>query len=94
LALSTVQQELQRMSAIGVISSARRGKYKFYRANFTHALAEHLSRVVQISQRTPAVDASSLRPQPVRRKIKKRTRVRPPSIRPDRQPNWNLFRHH
>jgi hypothetical protein len=53
LALSTVQEELATVSALGLVTSWSNGYHRFYRANRDHPLFPHLLAIVQMSARLP-----------------------------------------
>jgi hypothetical protein len=63
LALCTVQDELRKLSAIGLITSWSNGYQRFYRANRDHPLFLELLRIVQLSARLPQTKYSALRRQ-------------------------------
>lgn len=94
-ALCTVQDELRKLSALRLILNSRSGKYKLHSANRSHPLFQSLVRFIQLSERLPPAYSSALkRPPKASRPVKRRKRrVAVPSMRPDRQPNWNLFKH-
>ena len=46
LALRTVQEELAKLSALGLITSRKHGKRRYYRANRGHAAFSHLQQLV------------------------------------------------
>jgi predicted transcriptional regulator len=92
LALCTVQDELRKLSAVGLVTSWSDGFHRFYSANPNHPLFSELLRIVQMSARLPRAKHSALRrqqQQPHGRR--KRVRRRVPAS-PMTQPlNWNLF---
>ena len=90
LALSTVQHELQKLSAIGLVESWSNGYHRFYRPNISHALYSHLLGMVQLSARLPRVKGStSNRRRSRSRKRRQRKKVR--AVMANRAPNWQLF---
>src|SRR6266702_476291 len=53
LALCTVQDELRKLSAIGLITTWSTGYHRYYRANRDHPLFTELVHIVEISERLP-----------------------------------------
>lgn len=91
LALHTVQDELRKLEAIGVIVSHSNGYHRFYRANQRHALFGHLRGIVQSSERLPAVTHAMLR-RPTARRPRKKAMQRSRSTMKRQHPmSWNLF---
>jgi predicted transcriptional regulator len=74
LALCTVQDELRKLTAIGVLTSWSNGYHRFYRANRNHPLFLELLRVVQISARLPRTRHSELHRQRRSRSQSRRSR--------------------
>jgi len=89
LALHTVQDELRKLSAVGLLTSWSNGYHRFYRANRNHQLFPHLMRVVQVSRKLPHAKHEALRRQPGRAVRRRSHRRRP--MRPDRLVRWDLF---
>jgi predicted transcriptional regulator len=93
LALSTVQEELTKLTAIGLITSYTNGYHRFYRPNAGHPLANSIRRIVELSKRLPKTKRSALfrkRPGTV---SKSRCLQRLHRVRPDRSGvNWQIFR--
>ncbi len=56
LALHTVQDELRKLSAVGLVTSWSNGYHRFYRANRDHPLFAPLRRIVEISAQLPATN--------------------------------------
>jgi hypothetical protein len=89
LALHTVQDELRKLSAIGIVRTWSNDYHRFYAANPSHPLFAHLVAFVQVSGRLPrAKDTALRRP---RSQAKKRARGRPRHMPIDWQPRWGLF---
>jgi len=91
LALHTVQDELRKLSAVGLLSSWSNGYYRFYRANRDHAMYPHLLRIVQLSETLPPTRQSALRRSRGRRSPKRQTRRKSRPLSVDRPVNWHLF---
>ena len=89
LALHTVQDELRKLSAIGLVTSWSNGYHRFYRANRDHQLFPHLTRVVQVSTKLPHAKHEALRRQSGRAARRRSHRRQP--MRPDRLVRWDLF---
>lgn len=62
LALRTVQVELTKLSAVGLVTSWSNGYHRFYRANRDHPLFPYLLRIVQASARLARVKKRSPTP--------------------------------
>jgi hypothetical protein len=60
LALHTVQDELRKLSAVGLVTSWSNGYHRFYRANRDHPLFAPLRRIVEISAELPVTKHSAL----------------------------------
>ena len=60
LALCTIQDELRRLTAVGLLTTWSNGYHRFYRANKNHPLFPQLIRLVQISARLPQTKHSAL----------------------------------
>ncbi len=91
LALCTIQDELRKLSAVGIIVSSTRPQRRFYKANTDHPLFHELIRMVNLSERLPRTKHSVLYR---KRKSSGRTKVaRSKNIKlpPNRALNWRLF---
>jgi len=60
LALHTVQDELRKLTAVGLLISWSNGYHRFYRANRDHAMYPQLLRIVQLSETLPRTRPSAL----------------------------------
>ncbi len=90
LALHTVQDELRRLSAVGLLTNWSNGYHRFYQANRDHPLCSHLFHIVHLSENLPRAAHSALRQ--TRGRIAKRRRVRKPRPLPKDYPiKWHLF---
>lgn len=88
LALSTVQDELRKLTAVGLLTTWSNGYHRFYRADPRHPMFGELFRIVQISTRLPRFKRSALRSShPTRKKGTRDARTLPPA----RPTNWHLF---
>ena len=89
LALRSIQDELKRLSAIGVVTSHSNGFHRFFAANTAHPLFDELTRIAEMSERLPATSrAEWFR---VSRTNKKRKSIPGPASRPNRPPSWGIF---
>ncbi len=87
LSLSTVQDELRKLSALHLVSSRSDRYHRFYRANRKHPLSGDLIHMVQISEQSARLSHGSVRPgRGVRRPARKIHR-----LPPNRPINWHLF---
>jgi len=60
LALHTVQDELRKLTAVGLVTTWSNGYHRFYRANRDHPLFAHLVQIVQASAKLPKIKHSAL----------------------------------
>jgi predicted transcriptional regulator len=91
LALCTVQDELRKLSAIGLIISRLERRHRFYRANRAHPLFSDILRIVQLSERLPGTRNSVLQ-RPMRfRPRNKRPYRRRNALPKNRPTQWHLF---
>ena len=60
LALSTIQQELHNLEALGILKSSSNGYHRFYSARSGHALFQPLSRIVHLDEKLPAISRTAL----------------------------------
>ena len=89
LALATVQQELARLSSIGIVTSYSNGFHRFYLANGGHPLVRELRRIVEMGDRLPQTQRLSEKP---RSRDQKKRRRKAKALRPDRSGvNWGIF---
>ena len=87
LALCTVQDELRKMSVLGLVTSWSNGYRRYYKANQGHPLFAPLLRIVQTSEHLPVAKHVALH---------RKTSVRVPKRRvaglaADRPPKWGIF---
>jgi len=86
LRLSTVQDELRKLSALKIITSRSNRYHRFYRANREHSLFADLVHIVEVSERSAPVNRSAVRPQ--RGKHQRRPKIR---HLPPHRITWDLF---
>jgi hypothetical protein len=91
-ALHTVQDELRKLTAVGLLSSWSNGYHRFYRANRDHVLFAALVEIVQANAKLPKTKHATLRrptrPRPSRKRSQPRHAKRLPRDFPAR---WDLF---
>ena len=92
LALSTVQDELRKLTAIGLVVSSRERRHRFYGANRRHPVFSELLRIVQVSERFPRVKRSELDRPRYKSRSRKRQRRRTAHLPKDRPARWDIFR--
>jgi DNA-binding MarR family transcriptional regulator len=88
LTLSTVQDELRKLSALQLVTSRRNRCHRFYRANADHPLFPDLVHIVETSERSPQIDRSLVH---VPRGLGRVRRRKPRPLPPDRPLRWDLF---
>jgi predicted transcriptional regulator len=91
LSLHTVQDELRKLAAVGLVSSWSNGYHRFYQANANHPLVAQLMQIVDVSAKLPKTKHSALRRQAGSRTNKKRTRLAPRPLPSDRPVRWHVF---
>ncbi len=92
LALCTVQDELRKLSAVGLVSSWSNGYHRYYQANQRHPIFADLVRIVETSARLPAAKHGALHRKRASQAQDKRRR-QPTPLPADRPLKWNLFSH-
>ena len=87
LTLHTIQEELRRLRAIGLLKTSSNGYQRFYSANARHPLFEHLQRIVRLSRRLAPFRRSAF--------IRSRRPSKPRRLRrltgSNQIPNWGIF---
>jgi hypothetical protein len=91
LTLHTVQDELRKLSAVGLLTSWSNGYYRFYRANRDHLMYPNLLGIVQLSETLPRAKSSALDRPVGRRDRKMATRRKSRPLPFDRPASWHLF---
>ena len=90
LALHTIQDELRKLTAVGLIVTWSNGYHRFYRANQDHPLFGSLLHIVRGSAKLP-LPKQILLHRPRRRPAKQRGRRRAAPLPKDWPGKWNLF---
>jgi hypothetical protein len=91
LALHTIQDELRKLTAVGLIVTWSNGYHRFYRANQDHPLFGSLFHIVRGSAKLPLPKQRLLRQPHRRRPAKQRTGRRRVPLPKDWPGKWNLF---
>jgi DNA-binding transcriptional ArsR family regulator len=91
LALRTIQDELKKLKAIGLVTSYSNGYHRFFSANRAHPLCREMVRIAEMSEQLPHIKASDLFRASRFRGRTRRSGHRPRAIPPNRQPNWGIF---
>jgi len=90
-ALHTVQDELRKLTALGLLMSFSNGYHRFYRADRNHLLYPHLRQIVRLSEKLPRTRHSALRRPSTGRATTSKTKPRPRRLLPERPMNWGIF---
>jgi predicted transcriptional regulator len=93
LALCTVQDELRKMSVLGLVTSWSNGYRRYYKADQGHPLFAPLLRIVQTSEDLPAAKHVVLHRKKSARVPKKWQQRRVTRLAADRPPKWGVFSH-
>jgi predicted transcriptional regulator len=91
LALHTVQDELRKLKAIGLIESWSNGYHRFYRPNRNHTICASLQQIVRASERLPRTKHRLLQRSSAQRKTKSQVRRGPSKMATDFPAKWQLF---
>jgi len=91
LALHTIQDELRKLTAVGLIVTWSNGYHRFYRANQDHPLFGSLLHIVRGSIKLPLPKQMLLRQPGRRRRAKQRTGRQAVPLPKDWPGKWNLF---
>jgi len=91
LALHTIQDELRKLAAVGLIVTWSNGYRRFYRANQEHPLFESLLHIVRSGVKLPLPKQRPLRQPRRRRPAKQRPGRRAVPLPKDWPGKWNLF---
>ena len=93
LALCTVQDELRKMSVLGLVTSWSNGYRRYYKADQAHPFFAPLRRIVQTSEDLPAAKHVVLHRKKSARVPKKWQQRRVTGLAADRPPKWGVFSH-
>jgi len=89
LALRSVQDELKKLTAVGVVTSHSDGFRRFFAANTAHPLFREITRIAEISERLPPAKSSQLFR--ASRSTKRRKKPRGPAMKFVREPSWRIL---
>jgi hypothetical protein len=92
LAMHTIQDELRKLSAVGLLVSWSNGYHRFYRVDPNHALFDHVHSIVRLSERLPKTRHSALYRQPKSSYRTGRATMRAGIMTASRPPGWDLFK--
>ena len=91
LALHTIQDELRKLNALGLIVTWSNGYHRFYHAHRDHPFFESLLHIVRGSAKVPLPKQRLLRQPHRRRPAKQRTGRRRVPLPKDWPGKWDLF---
>ena len=92
LSLHTIQDELRKLTALGLLKTRSNGYHRFYEADRAHPLFEPLLRMVQLDEKLPAITPAGLRRLSGRSpSAKKKGRGKPSHLPPERPLTWHRF---
>ena len=83
-ALHTIQDELRKLTAVGLLTSWSNGYHRFYRARREHALYAHLLAIVNASAQLPKARHSDLQRPKGRPRRRKKAEVKSRALALDR----------
>jgi predicted transcriptional regulator len=89
LSLHTVQDELRKLSAIGLLKTWSNGYKRFYQADAGHAYSSLLLRMVALSDELPAIQHSTLCRPRGRPKLREKKKPKRAHLPPDRPIKWH-----
>ena len=89
LTLHTVQDELRKLAAAGLVTSWSNNYHRFYRANRQHPLFSAVTRIVNESGRLPTTKHSALN-RPLATPARRRRGVKTFKLPPNRPPEWGI----
>ena len=88
LSLHTVQDELRKLTALGLVKNWSNGYKRFYEADRAHPLFDALLRIVQLNDELPAIKRSVLLRPPGRSGLRKKPHGKRAHLMPDRPMSW------
>lgn len=91
LALHTVQDELRKLSALGLVTSRSNGFHRFYQADRKHPLYRHIHAIVEVSEKSPRTRHTALLRPPGGRASRKKQRPKLAHLRPEYPINWGTL---
>ena len=92
LTLHTIQDELRKLSALGLVTSRSNGFHRYYQANRSHALYPAICQIVALSSQSPRAHLSDLQRSPGKRSSKGNRRPRRAYLKTPYGPiNWGTM---
>jgi predicted transcriptional regulator len=92
LTLHTIQDELRKLSALGLVTSRSHGLYRYYQANRSHALYRAICQIVALSGQSPHARVADLQRRPGKRSSKRNRRPRRAHLKLPYGPiNWGTL---
>ena len=92
LALHTIQDELRKLSALGLVTSRSNGFQRYYQANRRHALYPAISQIVTLSKQLPRPHEAQLARKPEKGPSKRARRRRGAHLKMSYEPiNWGTL---
>jgi hypothetical protein len=88
LSLHTVQDELRKLTALGLLKNWSNGYKRFYEVDRAHPLFGPLLRLVELNEELAAIKRSVLRRLPGRSRMQKKRRAKRAHLPPDRPMSW------
>ena len=92
LALHTIQDELRKLSALGLVTSRSNGFHRYYLANRSHPLYSAVRQIVALSSQSPRARVADLRRAPGKRSSKRNRKPRRAHLKLPYGPvNWGTL---
>jgi hypothetical protein len=93
LTLHTIQDELRKLSALGLVTARPSGLHRYYQANRSHALYAAIHQIVVLSSKSPRARVTDLQRRPGKRSSKRNRKVRRAHLKLPYGPiNWGTLR--
>src|SRR5687768_13021480 len=91
LALHTVQDELRKLTAVGLLTSSSNGYRRFFQADRDHPLYPHVLGIVELSEKLPGTKHSALRRPSSGRASTRKPKRKPRRLPPERPLSMHVF---
>jgi len=92
LTLHTIQDELRKLSALGLVTSRSNGFHRYYLANRSHPLYSAVRQIVALSGQSPRAHVADLRRAPGKRSSKRNRKPRRAHLKLPYGPvNWGTL---
>ena len=93
LTLHTIQDELRKLSALGLVTSRSNGFHRYYRADRSHALYPAIHQIVALSSQSPRTHVAKLQRAPGKGSSKRDRKPRRAHLKMSYEPlNWGIMR--